>query len=139
MPARPPWRPPTPIFTVAAGGGVRTGPGRGFSFAAADAAAGNERMATMASRDESRFTGGTLLPEKYDSVVQRVQQDPRHDRAGLLVEQAEDEAEEHQRRHGADADGGVEAAEDEAGDERGGNPGQSPAQAAEEHAAEADL
>src|SRR5680860_492506 len=45
-----------------------------------------------------RWPGRPLLPDQRDRVVQHVQDDSGHDRAGLLVEQAEDDAEGDQRR-----------------------------------------
>src|SRR3954447_25030823 len=96
--ARPFFRLPTLTFTVASGAAVGAG-GAGFGLGAAAALAGSDRAQGTASRDErGRFTRGSLLREEGDRVVQRVQQDPRHDRTGLLVEQAEDDAEDGQRR-----------------------------------------
>src|SRR5262245_30338083 len=132
--ARPLSRLPTLTFTVASA----VGAGAGF-FSAATAVAGRTRMPATASSDERRRgTGEILLSRQGDRVVQHVQQHPRHDRAGLLVEQAKDEAEGDQRRHRADAGEGVEEAEDRAGGERRRDPRQTLSQAAEEQAAEAD-
>src|SRR4051794_16568935 len=136
MSTRPPCRLPTSIFTVAS----ETGGGFSGFFGAATAPAGSAKTATVASRDERRFTrAGTLLAQQGETVVQHVQHDPRQDRAGLLVEQREDEAEDDQRRHRRHSRQRVEAAEDESGDERGGDPGEAAPQAAEQHPAEANL
>src|SRR5690242_1645495 len=121
--ARPFFRLPTSTFTVASGAGV--GAGAGLGLGAAGAAAGSARaQATASSGTRRRFTRGILLSEEGDRVVQRMQDHPRDDRAGLLVEQAEDEAEGDQRRHRAETREGVQDAEDRARDQRRGPPRQ---------------
>src|SRR4051812_10702140 len=108
--ARPFFRLPTLTFTVASGAADGAG-GTGFGFGTAAALAGAARAQATASSDERRrFTRGILLREEGDRVVQRVQQDPGHDRTGLLVEQAENDAEDGQRRHGIEPGEGVEEA-----------------------------
>src|SRR4051794_12487626 len=108
MPAFPPCRCPTLIETVASEGPVDfAGPGA----AAAGTATRASRAKATRPGPRRRITGWILtdrtvdvtkqsilcgpflcplLPEQGHRVVQHVQQDPRPDRAGLLIEQGEE-------------------------------------------------
>ena len=74
--ALPPCRWPTLIFTVELAGPR----GAGASRRRRQAWPGRTKVAAKTRADEKgRFTGGMLLAEQGDRIVQHVQQDPRDD------------------------------------------------------------